>query len=126
LVLIGNGDGFDQRLAFRATIDERQDPPRRLYAYYVEDRTIWQETRTEDDASCLAEADRATPDPRRIALTPRAVTAFALGYLDRNGEPTTAPAAVRSIRITLVLETESTPGQRETQTYQTVVTVRSP
>jgi hypothetical protein len=126
-VLIGNGNGYDQRVAFRATIDAQMDPPRRTYAYYVQDRTLWQETLAADSAPpCTAEAGRSTPDPRRIALTPPVVRVFDLDYLDRNGQPALAPSAVRSVRITLAVEAEATPGRVESQTYQTIVTARTP
>jgi type II secretory pathway component PulJ len=126
IVLAGNGSGFAQRLAFRATIDERQDPARRLYVYYVENRMLWQETPAEDEGACEAEAVRPVPDPRRVSLTPRIVRVFSLDYLDRNGERIAAAAFVRLVRITLIVEAESAPGRLETQTYQTVVTIRAP
>ncbi len=126
-VLTGNGNGYDRRLAFRATIDERLDPPRRTYVYYVQNRTLWQETLAADTIPpCAAEAARPYPDPRRVALTPTVVRAFDLSYLDGNGQPAWTPAAVRSVRITLTVEAQATPGRLESQTYQTIVTVRAP
>ncbi len=126
-VVIGNGNGFDQRLAFRAVIDERLDPPRWTYAYYVQERTLWQEMHSGDSAPpCSDETARLSPDPTRVALTPPVVRAFELGYLDRNGHPTSVASDVRSIRITLTVEAEATPGRLESQTYQTIVTVRAP
>jgi hypothetical protein len=126
-VLAGNGNGFEQRLAFRATIDERMDPPRRTLVYYVQNRTLWQETLPADTVPpCVGEAARSYPDPHRVALTPPVVRAFDLSYLDGNGQPASTPAAVRSVRITLTVEAQATPGRLESQTYQTVVTVRAP
>jgi hypothetical protein len=126
-VLIGKGSSFDQRMAFRATIDERLDPPRQTYVYYVQDRTLWQESLTADSAPpCTDTAARSLPDPKRVALTPPVVRAFELSYLDANGWPATVPAAVRSVRIALTVEAEATPGRLESQSYQTVVTPRTP
>ncbi len=126
-VLTGNGSGFDQRLAFRATIDERLDPPRRTYMYYVQNRTLWQEALAADTMPpCAGEASRSYPDPQRVALTPPVVRAFDLSYLDGNGQLVSTPAAVRSVRITLTVEAQATPGRLESQTYQTLVTVRAP
>lgn len=121
----GSGEGFDQRLAFRATIDETLKPPRRLYVYYADGGTLWQETRVEDAAAtCAEEAGRVAPDRARIALTFRIVREFHLDYLDRHGAATADPSLVRSVGILLRLETESTPGRFETQTYRTLVTIR--
>ncbi len=126
-VLAGNGNGFEQRLAFRATIDERMDPPRRTYMYYTQNRTLWQETLAADTIPpCAGEAARSHPDPQRVALTPPVVRAFDLSYLDGNGQPASTPAAIRSVRITLTVEAQATPGRLESQTYQTIVTVRAP
>jgi hypothetical protein len=126
-VLIGNGNGYDQRMAFRATIDAHMDPPRQTYVYYVQGRTLWQEILpTDSTPQCTDEVARSTPDSRRVPLTPPVVRAFDLGYLDANGQPTSIPAAVRSVRITLTVEAEATPGRLESQTHQTIVTARTP
>ncbi len=126
-VLIGNGNEFDQRLAFRAAIDDRLNPPRRTYMYYVQNRTLWQEALAADTMPpCTGEAARSYPDRQRVALTPPVVRAFDLRYIDGNGQPASTPAAVRSVRITLTVEAQATPGRLESQTYQTIVTVRAP
>jgi hypothetical protein len=125
LVRAGTGDGFEQRLAFRAVVDEALVPPRRLYVYYAEGGTLWQEARIEEAGTpCFEEAGRTLPDRARAALTPRIVTGFSLTYLDRDGAVAGDPRLVRSIGIALRLETESTPGRLETQVYRTLVTVR--
>jgi hypothetical protein len=125
LLRIGSGAGFGQRLAFRAIIDEALAPPRRIYVYYVDNETLWQEVQTEAaGAQCFQEMSRAGPDRARTALTPRIVRALELRFFDRNGEITGTPSLVRSIGITLRLDAESTRGTIESQTYHTVVTVR--
>jgi len=124
---LGTGTGFGQRLAFRATVDERLTPPRQTYVFYVEDRTLWQETRGEEAPDlCGEEAARAAPDPARLPLTPPVIREFALAYLDRRGQPTSVPTLVRSVQVTLALEAPAISGQMEAQAYQTVVTLRAP
>jgi hypothetical protein len=125
LVRTGSGQGFEQRLAFRATVDDAMTPPRRLYVYYAEGGTLWEEVRIEDaETPCIEEAGRVAPDPARVALTSTIVRGFSLTYLDRDGTAAQDPALVRSIGMTLRLDTESTPGQLETQVYRTLVTIR--
>ncbi len=124
---IGTGAEFDERLAFRAIFDANLVPPRRTYAYYVEDRRLWQETLDQESpATCDDEKFRTSPDPRRIALTPPVIEQIEFVALDKNGEPTTTPGRVRSMRITIVVQAQSSPGRTESQTYQTIVTVRGP
>ncbi len=127
ILLAGNGGGFPERLAFRAVLDESLVPPRRTTVYYLEGRTLWQETLIQETGgACLAETSRAVPDPHRVALTPQVVNAFELAYLDRNGNPASGPDLVRSVRITVTVETTSLSGRRESQTYQTLATLRGP
>ncbi len=127
LLRIGTGNGFAQRLAFRAILDEQLDPPRRTYVYYVQDRRLWQETlEQESPGACLDEIVRTAPAPRRVALTPPVIERIGLVPLDRTGAPTSTPDLVRSIRITLMVQAQSTSGRTESQTYQTVATLRGP
>lgn len=122
-VLIGDGSSYARRLAFRASTDP--NPGRQLFAFYLEDRTVWQETRTEEsDAGC--DAERARPAADRSALTAPLVRTFSLAYLDREGRRTDDPDAVRSVRLTLAVEAPSFAGRVEAQTYDTLVTVRGP
>ena len=127
LLRIGTGAGFDQRLAFRAIFDAELTPPRRTYVYYVQDRRLWQETLDQESSgACDEEESRASPDPRRIALSPPVIEHIELISLDRHGEPTSTRALVRSLRITLTVRMQSTPGRSESQTYQTIVSLRGP
>lgn len=127
LILAGSGGGFDERLAFRATIDEAATPRRRIYTFYLEDGTIWQETRSEDSAdACGGETARTVPDPNRTALTEPIVETFSLQYFGADGQPATAPQAVRSVGITIRLGAPSTAGRLEAQTFQSTVTIRGP
>lgn len=127
LFLVGSGQGFDQRLAFRAVLDEDLSPSRRTYAFYMEDSRLWQETRPpEGPGECDDERVRQAPDPGRIALTPPIIAALELIPLDASGAVTEAAARTRAIRIRVVVKAQSAPGRVETQTYQTVVTVRGP
>lgn len=127
LLRIGTGVGFDQRLAFRAIFDAHLVPPRRTYVYYVHDRRLWQETLDQESPdTCDEERFRTSPDPRRIALTPPVIQQLEFVALDKNGEATSISGRVRSIRMTIVVETQSSPGRSESQTYQTLVTVRGP
>lgn len=127
LLLAGSGSGFDQRLAFRAIVDEDLTLPRRTYVYYTQDRTLWQEWFSEETGDpCFAETTRSAPDPQRVALTPRIVQTFELTYLDGRGTPATSVGLVRSIGVTLRLDAPSTPGRMESQTYRTLVTIRGP
>ena len=127
VLLIGNGHGFPERLAFRAVLDDSLTPPRRTYVFYLDGRTLWQETLIQEAAgACDAEADRRAPDVDRVALTPPIVRAFELAYLDRSGASTAAADLVQSIRITLTVETTSLSGHLESQTYQTLATLRGP
>ncbi len=127
VLLAGNGNGFPERLAFRAVLDESLAPPRRTTVYYLEGRTLWQETLIQETAgACQAEVNRAAPDPNRLALTAPVVQAFELAYLDRNGDPTSSADLVRSLRITLSVETTSLSGRGESQTFQTLATLRGP
>ncbi len=66
------------------------------------------------------------PAPDRTPLTAPLVRAFSLAYLDRDGRPAADPGAVRSVRLTLAVEAPSFAGRVETQTYETLVTVRGP
>jgi prepilin-type N-terminal cleavage/methylation domain-containing protein len=126
-MLTGDGNGYARRLAFRATADLDPGPRRQTYAYYVENRTLWQETRAEDsDADCGREVAGIRPAPDRTALTAPLVRVFSLAYLDRDGSPAAEPGAVRSVRLTLAVEAPSFAGRVETQTYETLVTVRGP
>ena len=126
-LLTGSGNGFPQRLAVRAILDERPDQARQTYVYYVEGRTLWQETLAQETAAnCGEEATRTEPDSARIALSPPIVGAFELSYLDRNGVPTSTPALVRSVRITLTVEGRSIARHLESETYQATVTARGP
>lgn len=125
--LAGDGSSFPRRLAFRATADLNPSPGRQAYAYYVDHRTLWQETRTEEsETDCGQELARKVPARDRTPLTAPLVRAFSLAYLDREGRPTTDPGAVRSVRLTLTVEAPSFAGRVEAQTYETLVTVRGP
>lgn len=124
---IGSGAGFEQRLAFRAIVDAHLAPPRRTYAYYVQDRRLWQETLDQESpVACDDERVRTLPDPGRVALTPPVIQQIEFIALDKNGEPTLIPGRVRSIRITIVVQSQSSPGRTESQTYQTIATMRGP
>jgi prepilin-type N-terminal cleavage/methylation domain-containing protein len=127
LLRAGDGTGFLQRLAFRAILDESLSQRRQTYAYYVEGRTLWQETLVQEAAGqCDVEAGRTAPAPERVALTPPVVKTFQLGYLDRNGVPTSTPGFVRWVHVTLTLEVRSIAGRTESETSQTLVAVRGP
>jgi len=127
LIRIGTGNGFAQRLAFRAILDEGLSPPRRTYVFYVEEGRLWQEVRSQEGrGECEEEAVRTSPDPGRIALTPPVIDAFELTPLDAGGGVSDAAAGARTIRIMLVVKAQSAPGRTESQTYQTVVAVRGP
>jgi|GEM_PF-6179934 len=127
LILMGSGDGFPQRLAFRAVLDETVVPGRRIFAFYREGGTLWQETRAEDAReACDAEAMRTAPDPNRTALTAPIVKTFALQFFGPDGRPATSPAGVRSIGITLRLEAPAIARRVEGQTFNTSVTIRGP
>jgi len=127
VLLAGNGTGFPERLAFRAVLDESLAPPRRTTVYYLEGRTVWEETLVQDTAgACPAEGSRAVPDRNRVALTAPVVRAFQLAYLDRNGNPTRSADLVRAVRITVTVETTSVSGRGESQTYETLATLRGP
>jgi hypothetical protein len=127
LLLTGSGQGFDQRFAFRAILDEDLSPPRRTYVFYVEDGRLWQETRPpEGPGECDDERIRQAPDPGRIALTPSIIEAFELTPLEAGGAIAEVATRARTIRIRVVVKTQSAPGRVETQTYQTVVAVRGP
>jgi len=127
LIRIGTGNGFAQRLAFRAILDEGLSPPRRTYVFYVEEGRLWQEVRSQEGrGECDDEAVRTSPDPGRIALTPPVIDAFELTPLDAGGGVTDAAVGARTIRIMLVVKAQSAPGRMESQTYQTVVAVRGP
>ena len=124
-VLAGDGSSYARRLAFRAGADPNLS--RQIYAFYLEHRTLWQETRTEEsDGGCAAERARTLPAADRNALTAPLVRAFSLAYLARDGRPTEDPDAVRSVRLTLAVEAPSFAGRVEAQTYDTLVTVRGP
>jgi len=126
-LLTGNGNGFPERLAFRAILDESLPQARETYAYYVDGGTLWEETSVQDSPDkCAEEAGRTVPDSTRSALTPAVVRGLELVYQDRNGLPTSSPDLVRSVRITLTLEARSFGSRRESETYATVVTVRGP
>jgi prepilin-type N-terminal cleavage/methylation domain-containing protein len=139
-ILIGNGDTFAGRLAFRAILE---DPTRRTYVYYVEgpagQQTLYQETRDQEDPTlCADETTRTGPDlAGRIALTPPIVQSAGstctaspfrfFCYFDENGVERTDPTLVHSMRITMSVEARSLSGQPpERQTYQTVASLRGP
>jgi len=127
LVLTGSGDGFAQRLVFRAVVDDAALPRRRLYVFYVEGGTLWQETRVEQEGDdCQAEMVRPDPDPARTALTGPIVKTFALRYFDQDGRPAAAPSAVRSVGITLRLDSSPAGRPGEAQTFSSSVTIRGP
>ena len=127
ILLAGSGGGFPERLALRAVLDESLAPPRHTIVYYLEGRTLWQETLIQETAeACLSEASRGAPDPHRVALTPPVVNAFELAYLDRDGNPAAGTDLIRSVRITVTVETTSVSRRRESQTYQTLATLRGP
>ena len=127
LILIGSGNGFEQRLAFRSVIDEEAERRRVIYAFYVQDGVLWQETRPEPpEEPCDAEATRSVPDPRRTALTRPIVRALDLRFFDAQDRPARLPRDVRSVAITLRLAAAATPGVTEAQTFQTSVTLRGP
>lgn len=126
-VMTGDGSGYRRRLAFRATAGLSPGPSRQTYAYYIENRILWEETRTEEsEADCGGELARTVPARDRSALTAPLVRAFSLAYLDRHGRPAAEPGAVRSVRLALAVEAPSFAGRVETQTYETLVTVRGP
>lgn len=127
LLQIGNGQGFAQRLAFRAIIDADAIQPRRVFVFYRDGDTLWQETRVEVPGQpCDAEALRLGPDPGRTALTRPLVKDFQLQFFGKDGQVVSTPEAVRSIGLTLSLGAASTRGQVESQTYQSLVTLRAP
>ena len=127
ILLAGNGNQFPERLAFRAVLDESLAPPRRTTVYYLEGRTVWEETLVQETAgACPAEGSRAVPDRNRVALTAPVVRAFKLAYLDRNGNPTRSADLARAVRITVSVETTSLSGRGESQTYETLATLRGP
>ena len=138
---IGNGNGFAQRLSFRAIL---QEPVRLTYVYYVEGQTLWQETRSQEtSALCADESSRTSPDLNRIALTPPIVQPGGAGctaptwrffcYFDEAGCPLGTPGCppldpnrVQSVGITMTVQAQSTSGQLELQTFQTATVVRGP
>ncbi len=125
--LTGDGSSFARRLAFRASADLNPGPFRQTYVYYLENRTLWQETRTEESESdCARELARIAPDRDRTPLTAPLVRAFSLAYLDRYGHPAAGPGSIRSVRFALTVEAPSFAGRMETQTYETLITVRDP
>lgn len=126
LLLAGTGEGFAERLAFRAVVDARLDPPRRIYVFYTDRRTLWQEMRLDDEGDCFAEHARSAPAADRVAVTPPTVEGFSLAYHDAAGRPAVRSERVRSVGITVRLEAPSTPGRVEAQTYHTLVTLRGP
>jgi len=103
----------------------------------VEGQTLWQETRSQESpALCADESSRTSPDPNRIALTPPIVQPGGTGctaapwrffcYFDETGNIMTDPNRVQSVRITMTVQAQSTSGQLELQTFQTVTVVRGP
>ncbi len=140
---VGNGDGFDQRLAFRAVLE---NPTRQTYVYYVDgpvgQQILWQETRSQETPGlCADETTRTDIDPNRIALTPPIVQPGGIDcpdelnaqppwrflcYLDEDGVPTSEPTLVHSLLITITVQAEAASGQFELQTFQTVASVRGP
>src|SRR5262249_8031518 len=121
------GNGYERRLAFRATAGPSPDPGRHTYVYYVENRVLWEETRTEESAAdCGSELARTVPARDRSALTAPLLPAFSLSAAERTAHPTAEPGAVRSVRLALAVEAPSFAGRVETQTYETLVTVRGP
>ncbi|MDR7482750.1 MAG: hypothetical protein QN183_03890 [Armatimonadota bacterium] len=133
-LVIGTGNGFGQRLAFHAILEDRSPPgappdDRLRYVYYVENQTLYQETRPEEVEPCTDEVTtRTAPDPSRIALTPPIVqSGGGFVYLDRDGNVTADRRQVHSLRITMTVEAASAAGRPpERQTYQTVVSLRGP
>ena len=124
-VLTGDGSGYARRLTFRATAGPGPGPSRQTFAYYVENRVVWEETRMEhSEADCGDELARTVPARDRSALTAPLVRAFSLAYLDRHGRPAAEPGAVRSVRLALAVDAQSFAGRTEAQTYATLVTVR--
>ncbi len=127
LLHIGNGDGFSQRLAFRAILDETLNPPRRTYVYYLERQILWQETlEQESPEQCAREQDRLSPQRGRVAIVPPIVSAFRVSYLGADGAPTTDAERVRLIRIALTVHATGASGREESQTYATTVGTRGP
>ena len=125
--LVGDGSSYAQRLAFRGPAERNAGHLRQTYAFYLENRTLWQETRTEESgADCDGERARTRPATDRNALTAPLVRALSLAYLDREGRPAGDRDAVRSVRLTVAVEAPSFAGRTEAQTYETLVTVRGP
>lgn len=124
---IGSGNGFSQRLAFRAVLDETQNPPRSTYVYYLEGQTLWQETlEQESPDQCAREQDRLSLQRERVAITPPIVSAFRVSYLSTDSAATTDPERVRLIRIVLTVRATGASGRPEAQTYATTVGIRGP
>ena len=124
---IGSGNGFSQRLAFRAVLDETQNPPRSTYVYYLEGQTLWQETlEQESPDQCAREQDRLSLQRERVAITPPIVSAFRVSYLSTDSAATTDPERVRLIRIVLTVQATGASGRQEAQTYATTVGIRGP
>ncbi len=127
LLRAGDGRGFTQRLSFRAILDEQLTPPRRTYAYYVNDRRLWQETLIQESPSqCFDEDRRTAPDPGRVPLTSPVIERITFTATDRDGSPAATLSAIRAIRITLTVQAQSTAGRTESQTYETLAGVRGP
>jgi len=124
---IGSGNAFSQRLAFRAVLDETQNPPRSTYVYYLEGQTLWQEIlEQESPDQCAREQDRLSPQRERVAITPPIVSAFRVSYLSADGAATTDLERVRLIRIVLTVQATGASGRQEAQTYATTVGIRGP
>jgi len=124
---IGSGNGFSQRLAFRAVLDETQNPPRSTYVYYLEGQTLWQETlEQESPDQCAREQDRLSLQRERVAITPPIVSAFRVSYLSTDSAATTDPERVRLISIVLTVRATGASGRQEAQTYATTVGIRGP
>jgi len=134
-LLTGNGNGFAQRLAFHAILED-EDPPGALpddrlrYVYYVEGQTLYQEVRSEEAPPLCNDDEALRPSPdftARVALTPPIVQGGGFSYLDRNGAPETDPTLIHSLRITMTVEADSAYGRApEQQTYETVISLRGP
>lgn len=126
-VRLGSGRGFDERVAFRAVVDEGLTPPRRTYVFYLDRESLWQETFTQEATEqCSEEAVRPSPSPARVVVAPATVQDFRLRYLDANGVEIIDPARVRLVRISLTVRATGASGRLESQTHETTVAVRGP
>lgn len=124
---LGRGSGFNERIAFRAVVDETLAPPRRTYVFYLDQQTLWQETLNQEPAElCAEEAERLTPSPARVIVAPPVVEEFRLRYLDGSGMEIADPARIRLVQLSLTVRATGASGRLESQTYETAVAVRGP